>query len=142
MARGTTAHRHHARLGTEATQTPIIEKMIDYGFVNRNEKGLLFVTAVGIAIADALPQELKSPDLTTQWERRLAEIQHGHGNAGQFLNEQIAIVREVVKRPVTVMFDKQWKTATAASGGSKSGGSSNNRAAQPQRGSGGERSVA
>lgn len=109
-----------ARLGTESTQTGIIQRLIENKYVHMNEKHLLFVTPRGIGIADASPEELKGLTLTTQMDRELVQIQHGGANAGKFLKEQINNVRSIARRPLPVFFDKAWKTAAATGGGGNS----------------------
>jgi DNA topoisomerase-3 len=127
----------NAHLGTEATQTNIIERLIAHKFVFRNDKQLLFVTPVGIAVADALPKELKGPALTTRWERELAEIARGAGNASTFLNSQIELVTTIAKKPLPVFFDKQWKSKSKSAGasggaGHPGGGGQNRKASSGQ----------
>jgi len=61
------------QLGTPATRAGIIEKLIKQGFAKRNKKQLI-ATEIGINLIKMLPNSLKSPQLTAEWEQQLTEI--------------------------------------------------------------------
>jgi DNA topoisomerase-3 len=63
-------------LGTPATRAAMIEKLLSAGFVERKGKSLV-PTKDGINLAVILPDMLKSPLLTAEWETRLTEIAKG-----------------------------------------------------------------
>ena len=54
-------------LGTPATRADIIEKLVCDGFVERKKKQLA-PTGDGIKLIRALPDSVKSPQLTADWE--------------------------------------------------------------------------
>jgi DNA topoisomerase-3 len=63
-------------LGTPATRAGIIEKLVKSGFVERKQKNLI-PTAKGVNLVTVLPEALKSPALTAEWEQRLKEVERG-----------------------------------------------------------------
>ena len=74
-------------LGTPATRAGIIEKLIKTGYAERNKKSL-YPTEKGIFLIDNLPsEELKSPEMTGVWEKRINEIENGCGNINSFIED-------------------------------------------------------
>jgi len=63
-------------LGTPATRAGIIEKLVRCGFVERQKKNLI-PTTKGINLVAVLPDEVKSPLLTAEWEQKLKQVEHG-----------------------------------------------------------------
>ena len=63
-------------LGTPATRAAMIEKLLSAGFMERKGKSLI-PTKDGVNLCAILPDMLKSPLLTAEWESRLAEIAKG-----------------------------------------------------------------
>ncbi|MEO2268145.1 DNA topoisomerase III [Pseudoalteromonas sp. YIC-656] len=60
-------------LGTEATRASIIELLFKRGFLARNGKSII-ATDAGVALINALPETLSTPDMTAHWEMALAQI--------------------------------------------------------------------
>lgn len=83
-----------AGLGTPATRAGIIEKLIAAGYVGRRGKHLA-PTGKGEELADLVPEELKSPQLTAQWEEHLLEIEQGKYSAKKFMADIEEMVRRV-----------------------------------------------
>jgi len=71
-------------LGTPATRAEIIEKLIRTSYIERQRKELV-PTSKGIQLMDLAPPDLRSPELTAQWEQRLAEIARGQGKRPDFM---------------------------------------------------------
>lgn len=74
-------------LGTPATRAGIIEKLISGGFAERKKDGKithLCPTDKGIALAAILPEALKSPDLTAEWEAKLKDVEQGRLTPADF----------------------------------------------------------
>ena len=71
-------------LGTPATRAAIIEKLVSGGFVSRKGRQLL-PTADGENLIMILPQALKSPALTAQWENVLSLISKGETEPDDFM---------------------------------------------------------
>ena len=72
-------------LGTPATRADIIEKLVSDGFVKREKKHLV-PTAEGMELAAVLPDAVKSPELTAEWENSLALVAAGKMDADAFMD--------------------------------------------------------
>ncbi|MDJ0304444.1 MULTISPECIES: DNA topoisomerase [Dehalobacter] len=77
-------------LGTPATRAAIIEKLVKSGFVERKNKQL-FPTQKGVNLIAVLPDTIKSPQLTAEWEHKLKRIEHGKLTDADFM-EGIAVM--------------------------------------------------
>lgn len=76
-------------IGTEATRAGIIESLVHRKFISREGKSIK-ATEKGIALIDALPEELeslKSPIITAQWEQRLEKIEKGTDTKEAFIQD-------------------------------------------------------
>src|SRR5829696_314316 len=74
-------------LGTPATRAAIIERLIKVGYVEREKKALV-PTSKGRALISLLRESpLSSPELTGQWERRLAEMERGVQRRPDFMSD-------------------------------------------------------
>lgn len=71
-------------LGTPATRAAILEKLVSVGFVERKKKQLI-PTEKGTNLITVLPEEIKSPLLTAEWEARLKEVEHGELAPEEFI---------------------------------------------------------
>ena len=71
-------------LGTPATRAATIEKLVNGGFAER-VKGRLVPTGAGASLVTVLPDALRSPLLTAEWESRLKQIERGELDADTFL---------------------------------------------------------
>ncbi len=82
-------------LGTPATRAAIIEELIAAGYIERKNKQL-FSTEYGRKFAASLPENVKSAELTAQWEQALSDIENGVGSADALLSEIIKNVSDIV----------------------------------------------
>jgi DNA topoisomerase-3 len=83
-------------LGTPATRASIIETLLKRNFVTREAKNLV-PTPMGMALIDALPiQSLASPELTGNWEARLARVARGQEARAVFMGDINRYVQDVV----------------------------------------------
>lgn len=73
-------------LGTPATRAEIIEKLIRTSYIERQGKQLI-PTSKGMQLLDLVPSELRSPELTAQWEQRLADIARGKAKKSDFMSD-------------------------------------------------------
>lgn len=73
-----------AGLGTPATRAEIIEKLIGYGYIERQSNRLV-PASKGIQLVSLAPKVLSSPELTARWELRLEKISRGQENPESFL---------------------------------------------------------
>lgn len=72
-------------IGTPATRASMIEKIISCHYAERKGKQLI-PTDAGITLISILPEVLKSPKLTADWENSLMQIERGEKNAEDFMN--------------------------------------------------------
>ena len=84
-------------LGTPATRASMIEKLVSNHYLQRKGKQLI-PTDDGIALADVLPEEVKSPKLTADWENALTRIERGDISAEEFLDGITKMVEELVNK--------------------------------------------
>ena len=87
-------------LGTPATRAAILEKLIRNGFVERkkSKKSVnLIPTHAAFSLITVLPEQLKSPLLTAEWEYSLKQIEHGKLNADEFLSDIADMLSDLTK---------------------------------------------
>ena len=73
-------------LGTVATRADIIEKL--FGSFLMEKKGAeIHITSKGRQLLSLVPPDLKSPELTAQWELRLKSIAQGKESQNKFMAE-------------------------------------------------------
>lgn len=84
-------------LGTPATRAEIIEKLVRNNYVKRKGKQLI-PTEEGMALTQILPEDVKSPKLTADWENALKLIEKGEMNADSFMAEITDMIRELVAK--------------------------------------------
>ncbi|MDD3653368.1 MAG: DNA topoisomerase III [Desulfotomaculaceae bacterium] len=71
-------------LGTPATRADIIEKLLYNNYVERQGKYII-PTSKGVQLINLVAPALKTPELTAQWEQRLANIAKGKDSKAEFL---------------------------------------------------------
>jgi DNA topoisomerase-3 len=82
-------------LGTVATRADIIEKLFNTFLIEKKGKEV-HLTSKGKQLLELVPEELKSPELTAQWETKLGAIAKGSLNKNTFINEMRDYAKEVV----------------------------------------------
>ncbi|WP_097028015.1 DNA topoisomerase III [Clostridium peptidivorans] len=82
-------------LGTVATRADIIEKLFNTFLIEKRGKDI-FITSKGRQLLNLVPEELKSPELTGQWEQKLNYISKGKLNKNTFINEMRSYAQKVV----------------------------------------------
>ncbi|MGO1712831.1 MAG: DNA topoisomerase 3 [Senegalia sp. (in: firmicutes)] len=83
-------------LGTPATRAGIIEKLISVGYIERKGKQLL-PTDKAVSLVTIIPDELKSPILTAEWENSLTNISLGKEDDKKFIREIESMMKNLVK---------------------------------------------
>jgi len=83
-------------LGTSATRAGIIEQIITKGFICREKKNLV-PTEKAYVLMDLVPNTIKEPELTAEWEYKLEEINQGKRKSSDFLNEIHEYINELMK---------------------------------------------
>ncbi|MBN1697550.1 MAG: DNA topoisomerase III [Spirochaetales bacterium] len=85
-------------IGTPATRAEIIEKLFYNNYTERHGK-TIFPTNKGKKLIELVPDQLKSPRLTAEWEQRLSRIEKGGEKAGRFMEDirknTVSLVNEV-----------------------------------------------
>ena len=87
-------------IGTPATRSGIIEKLVSSGFVERKKSKKvvnLLPTSIGSVLITVLPEQLQSPQLTTEWEHRLKEIERGELAPDSFMDGIAAMLGELIQ---------------------------------------------
>ncbi|MBO1512727.1 DNA topoisomerase III [Metabacillus bambusae] len=82
-------------LGTVATRADIIEKLYSSFLIEKKGKEI-FITSKGKQLLKLVPEDLKSPVLTADWEQKLTKISKGTLSKQAFLNEMKHYAKEVV----------------------------------------------
>lgn len=82
-------------LGTAATQGSIIEKIIATGYIEKKGRKLR-PTEKAYELMKIVPEEIKSPNMTAEWEQKLETISHGEFTEAQFVNDIGGFIREVI----------------------------------------------
>lgn len=84
-----------AGLGTPATRAGIIEKIIKTQFIERKGKNLI-PTEKAYRLVEAVPEKVKSAQLTAEWEQKLEWIYKGDLQAEVFLSEIESFVEGLI----------------------------------------------
>lgn len=82
-------------LGTPATRADIIEKLVKDGFINREKKKLI-PTEDGLKLITILPDVIKSPKLTADWENMLTLVAKGECEMNEFTARIKTMVKELI----------------------------------------------
>lgn len=83
-------------LGTVATRADIIEKLFNSFLIEKRGGKEIFITSKGRQLLDLVPEELKSPATTAQWEQKLELIAKGKLKKAFFINEMKEHTKELV----------------------------------------------
>jgi DNA topoisomerase-3 len=82
-------------LGTVATRADIIDKLFNSFLIEKRGKDI-HITSKGSQLLDLVPEELKSPTLTAEWEQKLDQIAHGKLKKEVFISEMKNYTKEIV----------------------------------------------
>ena len=83
-------------IGTVATRADIIEKLYKTFLIENRGKDML-VTGKGKQLLELVPEDLKSPDLTGEWERKLVLIEEGKLKKQKFIEEINSYSKKIVR---------------------------------------------
>jgi DNA topoisomerase III len=84
-------------IGTPATRSAIIERLIQVGYVERDGRALV-ATEKGLNVVRLLGEHaLTSPSLTGSWEQRLGKIERGEDSRKSFMSDIAGFAGETVK---------------------------------------------
>ena len=88
-------------IGTPATRAAIIEKLVQKGFLTREGSGKtknLIPTEKGRALIAAMPEQLKSPAMTADWETKLTQMEQGVYSPENFMEEIESMMKHLVNQ--------------------------------------------
>lgn len=102
-------------LGTPATRADIIEKLVKDGFVKREKKQMI-PTEDGMKLITILPDVVKSPKLTADWENELTLVSKGEVAAEQFMSGIETMVTDLVKTYHSVSDEQKTMFSAGKSG--------------------------
>ncbi len=83
-------------IGTVATRADIIEKLFNMFYIEKNGKEII-PTSKGKQLIELVPEELKSPLLTAQWELELELISKGKKDPRAFIEKMRKYAAELVE---------------------------------------------
>lgn len=82
-------------LGTVATRADIIEKLFNTFYIEKKGKDI-YPTSKGKQLIELVPEDLKSPLLTADWEKQLDSISKGKLNGVVFVNKMRTYASKLV----------------------------------------------
>ena len=88
-------------IGTPATRAATIEKLVQKGFLSRDggsKTKHLIPTEKGCGLIAAMPEQLKSPAMTAEWETKLTQIEKGQYAPEQFMEEIESMMKMLVNQ--------------------------------------------
>ena len=88
-------------IGTPATRAATIEKLVQKGFLAREGGGKtkhLIPTEKGRCLIAAMPEQLRSPAMTAEWETKLTQIEKGQYAPEQFMEEIESMMKSLVNQ--------------------------------------------
>lgn len=95
-------------IGTVATRADIIEKLFNNFLIEKRGKDI-YITGKGKQLLGLVPEDLKSPALTAEWEQKLEAIAKGKLNKNIFIEEMEiyskAIINEIKNSDETFRHD-------------------------------------
>jgi len=82
-------------LGTVATRSDIIEKIIDNHYVEKQNQSLR-TTKTGRQLLELVPEAIRTSKLTSKWEQDLEAIAKGNMDDKMFMEEMVRFTKEVI----------------------------------------------
>ncbi|RAZ80853.1 DNA topoisomerase III [Planococcus halotolerans] len=82
-------------LGTVATRADVIDKLFNTFLIEKKGKDLT-ITSKGRQLLELVPEDLKSPKLTADWEQQLTKIAKGQMKKNEFMQEMIRFAEKSV----------------------------------------------
>lgn len=97
-------------LGTPATRAAIIETLVKREYISRVKKNIL-PTEKGITLISVVPDDVKSPKLTAEWETQLQNIEKGQMNEISFMNSIVDFVQKISGKYSSKVENQLFKSA-------------------------------
>lgn len=98
-AEGTPEEAERKGLGTPATRAGTIEKLVKIGFIERKgdkKTKYLYPSQKGVALIKVIPDVIKSPTMTAEWEQKLLDIEKENFSQEEFMSEIESMLKEIV----------------------------------------------
>ncbi|WP_242214402.1 DNA topoisomerase III [Bacillus cereus group sp. BfR-BA-01383] len=83
-------------LGTVATRADIIDKLFNSFLIEKRGGKDIYITTKGRQLLELVPEELRSPATTAEWEQKLELIAKGKLKKDVFINEMKQHTKEIV----------------------------------------------
>lgn len=101
------------KLGTPATRSKIIDRLIKVGYIKRINNRDLVATNIGHQVIDKIKlQDIKTANITVDWEYKLSLIENGQYESLQFLEE----IKEYTIKQCNVIKEDYGKTIISSLG--------------------------
>ena len=84
-------------LGTVATRADIIEKLFSSFMIEKRGNEIL-ITSKAKPLLELVPEDLKKPELTADWEMRLSQIAKGQLKSGKFMGDIRTYTEEILQQ--------------------------------------------
>lgn len=87
-------------IGTPATRAGIIEKLVQKGYIERQgdkKSKHLVSTHKGNALVTVIPEQIQSPSMTADWEKKLLQVERGQYEGTAFMDEITHMISDLVK---------------------------------------------
>ncbi|MFW6169041.1 MAG: DNA topoisomerase 3 [Planctomycetota bacterium] len=93
-------------IGTPSTRAAIIETLLKREYIRREKKNLVATDLGRYLIAVVRDHDLKSPELTGQWEAKLRSIEAGQLEPGQFMKAIAEYTARIVRPSESALVDE------------------------------------
>lgn len=94
-------------IGTPATRAAIIETLLKRQYIEREKKNLLATDLGRYLIAIVRDRDLKSPELTGQWEAKLRQIESGGLEPERFMEAIAKYTAQIIRSSEVAVVDHQ-----------------------------------
>ncbi len=94
-------------LGTPATRASIIETLLKRQYVTRQKKNLVATDLGRYLVALVRDQNLKSPELTGEWEAKLKRIEAGQAAPEAFMQEICDYTHQIIRSSDELAIDEE-----------------------------------
>lgn len=95
-------------LGTPATRADIIENLVKREYIIRDKKKIT-AAEKGVNLIEVMPDEIKSPKLTAEWEMSLHDIEKGIASPDKFMSDIEDFVKNLVSGYSEKVQDSRFK---------------------------------
>ena len=99
-------------LGTPATRAATIEGLVKHGYAERRKKQIV-ATEKGVNLITVVPEEVKSPKLTAEWEMQLKQVERGEYSADGFMDNIEKFVKNICQKYSSVDGSVSFSSSTS-----------------------------